>query len=100
MSIRISVETTDLNARSKRGTGEIFAFEQTAYAWLHGPDGKVEKHPTKITLTHWARDGRPERPAYPVGDYSLSPSSFTVGDYGSLQVSPVLVALAPVKAAA
>lgn len=100
MSIRITVKSIELRPRTKKGTGEIFANEQTAYAWLVGSDGKVEEYPTKITLTHWLRNGQPERPPYPVGEYALAPASFTVGDYGTVNVSPVLVALAPVKAAA
>lgn len=100
MSIRITVKTTETAPKRVKATGEIFAHEQTAYAWLVDASGKVEEYPTKIKITHWVRNGQPERAPYPVGDYALAASSFSVGDYGSLNVSPVLVALAPVKAAA
>ena len=94
MSIRITVKSTDLRPRTKKQTGEIFAHEQTAYAWLCDRNGKPEEYPQKVTLTIWQRDGKPEQAAYPVGEYTLAPSSFAVGDYGQLNVSPRLVPVA------
>jgi hypothetical protein len=99
MSIRITVKSTDLRPRTKKGTGEVFAYEQTAYAWLCGRDGKPEEYPSKITLTIWQRDGKAEHPAYEPGDYTLAPASFTVGDYQSLNCSPRLVRIAAQAAA-
>lgn len=94
MSIRITVKSTDLRPRTKKQTGEIFAHEQTAYAWLVGRDGMPEDYPQKVTLTIWMRDGKPEHEPYAPGDYTLAPTSFSVGDYASLQVSPRLVRVA------
>jgi len=91
MTIRVTVKNTDLRQRTKKGTGEIFAYEQQAYAWLFGRDGKPEEYPEKITLTIWMREGKPEHPAYAPGEYTLAPASFSVGEYGSLQCSPRLL---------
>jgi len=99
MSIRITVKSADVRQRTKKATGEIFANEQTAYAWLLDRNGKPEEYPTKITLTHWMRDGRPEREPYPPGEYTLHASSFTVGDYGAIECSPRLVPVAAQAAA-
>jgi len=94
MSIRITVRSADLHERTKKATGQVFAYEQNAFAWLVDRAGKAEEFPTKITLTLWVnKDGTLERPAYPPGDYTLAASSFHVGDYGRLDCSPRLVAV-------
>ena len=92
-NLRFTVRSTDLRPRTKKVGGEVFAHEQTAYVWLFDRDGKLEEFPTKTTLTIWQRDGKPEHPPYSPGEYSLHPSSFTIGDYGSLNCSPRLVAV-------
>jgi len=95
MSLRVTIKSTDLRERTKKATGEIFAYEQVGYAWLCGRDGKPEEYPTKITITHWVRNGRPETPAYEPGEYTLSPASFEVAEYGELKVhTPRLVRVA------
>jgi hypothetical protein len=91
MSIRITVRSSELRQRTKKATGEIFANEQVGYAWLFDRSGKPEEFPVKVTLTHWVRNGKPESDAYPPGEYTLHPASFTVGDYGTLNCSPRLV---------
>lgn len=93
MSIRITVKSTDLRARTKKGTEEVFAFEQIAWAHCFDRNGTPDPYPTKVTLTIWVRDGKREHEAYPLGEYTLDPRSFTIGDYGSLQCSPRLVAV-------
>lgn len=94
MTIRVTVKSTAIRERTKKGTGEIFAHEQQAYAWLFDRDGKPEEYPQKITLTIWLRNGQPERAPYPPGEYTLAPTSFTAGDYGRLECSPRLVPVA------
>lgn len=96
---RVTVKSTDLRERTKRSDGSIFAYEQTGYIWIPDAKGKAPDFPEKITLTHWVRNGKPERDAYPPGDYVITGDSFTVGDYGVLQCSPRLVPVAAQSAA-
>jgi len=90
MSIRIQVasEATTPTRYTNKRTG-MPDKEQTAWAFLTERDGNPSPHPTKITLVV-------EQP-YPVGDYTLHPSAFYVGEWGKLQVVP---RLAPLKAKA
>lgn len=93
MSIRIEISSTDLRDRevTQRSTGKVFRFkEQVAWAYTTNDKGEQHPHPEKITVS--LPRGRED--AYPVGDYTLHPASFYVGNYGSLEMSPRLV---PVK---
>jgi len=97
--LQVTVKSTELRPRVKRSDGTVFAHEQTAYVWIPTPAGKRPDFPEKITLTLWMRNGKPERDAYPPGEYVLSDDSFSVGDYGALQCSPRLVPVAAQAAA-
>jgi len=90
MSIRIQVSSTDTRDTrytSKR-TGKPDK-EQTVWAFLTDRSGNPDPHPTRINVL-MAADDQP----YPVGDYTLHPSSFYVGDYGKLTLT---TRLAPIK---
>jgi hypothetical protein len=93
--IRITVKSTDLTPRTKKGSSVPFAYEQTGYAWLFDRVGKPEEYPQRVALTHWCdKSGSMEGKAYPPGEYTLAPTSYAVGDYGRLTVAPRLVPLA------
>lgn len=94
MTIRIEVKSTDLTPRqvTQRNTGKVFHFqEQTAWAHTCAADGQPHPYPEKLRITL----PRGQETAYPVGDYTLHPGSFYVGQYGDLELS---LRLAPVKA--
>lgn len=77
-----STETTPTRYTSKR-TGRPDQ-EQVGWAFLSNREGVQDRYPTRIVFVV-------DQP-YPVGDYTLSPSAFYVGDYGKLACS---VRLAP-----
>lgn len=94
MSIRIIVKSADLIERDVKGRA---IYEQTAWAFTVDRNGKPNDYPERIRLTFWTdKSGTMEGKAYPPGDYTLGPTSFYVGEYGSLHCSPRLV---PVPAA-
>lgn len=89
MSIRIIVKSAELQERSVKGRP---VWEQTAYAVTCDRNNKPHDFPEKVRLTIWSdKQGNRERDAYPPGEYLLAPSSFYVGDYGAINVSPRLV---------
>ena len=94
MSIRISITSDVINEKTvvQKGTLKKFTFkEQTAWAYTSDINGTPHPHPEKITVSL----PRGQDTAYPPGEYTLHPSSFYVGDFASLQMSPRLT---PVKA--
>lgn len=97
MSIRVSIENEQVNVKSgtnSRGPWQIR--EQEAWAYLSNRDGSAHKHPSRIVISLEA-----EQAPYPVGDYTVSPTSFYVGQYGSLMFRARLQLLKqPVRAAA
>lgn len=93
MSIRIQISseaTTPTKYVSKR-TG-LPDQEQTGWAYIQDRAGVSEPYPTKITFVV-------DHP-YPVGDYTLHPSSFFVGDWSKLQMTTRLMPLKPKASAA
>lgn len=88
MSIRIQIssEATNPTKYVSKRTG-LPDQEQTAWAFLVDRAGVAEPHPTKITFVV-------DHP-YPVGDYTVHPSAFFVGDWNKLQLA---TRLAPLKA--
>jgi len=97
MSIRIVVETIDVQVKSgtnARGPWQIR--EQEVWAYFFNREGKPHAHPSRCVV-NLADDQQP----YPVGDYTLSPTSFFGGKYNSIMFSPRLIpARAPVSKAA
>ena len=90
---RIEIESTQVKERSGRSerTGREYNIrEQQALLFKVG-----SRYPDKIKIT-LDEDARP----YPVGVYELDDESFYPSRFGSLEVRPVLVPVAPaVKAA-
>jgi hypothetical protein len=64
-------------------------FNQKAYADFGGP------YPVEFLLSI---DGPAQ--AYPIGDYTLDPSSYRVNQYGSLEINRFEIKLLPFKKAA
>lgn len=81
--IRIEIETVKTSTRSgtSQRTGNAYSItEQPALLFREG-----ERYPDKISIT--LADGQG---AYPVGQYTLDDSSFSVSRFGGLEVRPVL----------
>ena len=91
MSIRIEVKSaacTDRNVTIKNGprAGQVASFkEQVAYASLMDRDGTAKPYPTEVRLTV-------DQP-YPVGMYTLSPTSFYPDKFGGLTMGRVKLTL-------
>jgi hypothetical protein len=75
----IEVLTTELETRNSKATGKPYHKQQ---AFLHVPGSR---YPTACKL--FAEDGK----AFAPGMYFLAASSFRVGQYGDLEIRPVLV---------
>jgi hypothetical protein len=94
--IQIDIEEAQLETRNKRagGTYQI----QSAYAHLLDSNGNPERYPRKIHLFP-PRDQQGNSVPYQPGKYTLSPSSFRVGNGAFLEIGFVnLVPLTTGKA--
>lgn len=92
--IKVTVHNTEV--REMKGIGKVSgkAYHmhfQTAYAYTHAKDGKLNPFPEKIELTLDTDSNGMPKP-YATGDYQLHPASLYVGKYG-LEVAPKLVPL-------
>ena len=84
--LNIEIDSPDVDVRSGTSkNGQPYSI-RNQNAWLH--NGK--KYPTEFKVR--LQDGQV---AYPVGKYTVDPSSFYVDQYGSLSLRTVLQ---PVKA--
>lgn len=80
MSIRVAIENEQVEVKSgtnSRGPWQIR--EQECWAYLCNRDGTPQKHPSRIVVTL-----EDNQQPYPIGDYTVAPTSFYVGQYGSL----------------
>lgn len=99
--IRIEVKSTEVRTISGTSkTGNPYCIrDQEAYAYTVGRDGQPRPYPERVSLQ--LEDN--QAPIEP-GNYTLSPASLYVGDYGRLMLGrPQLVkvpAVAAAKAAA
>lgn len=100
--IKVTVTSTAVRNMSgnAKATGKPYNLDfQTV--WLHtfGKDGQPNPYPEKaeIMLDH-DKDGAAL--FYPVGDYTLHPSSVFVGRRGDVEIAPRLVAMKPTPKAA
>lgn len=74
--LRVTIENTELKEKSgKRKDGSAFSL-RTQEAWVY----LGRSHPELIELPIWEGNG------YPVGEYTLDPSSFIVNRYKSLEL--------------
>lgn len=67
--------------------------EQVGYAHLVDRNGKPRQYPERVLL-RVERNERGDFIGLPAGDYQPTSASFYVGDYGQLNFSPRLVAIA------
>ena len=91
MPIKIEVESTNTNGWQNPNTGKT-TFKQVAYAYLFDRHGQPERYPRQIEI-NVESDGNMPIP-YSVGEYTLTPQSIKVGQYGSLELSwPKLISV-------
>lgn len=95
--IKVTIHSTDV--RNQKGVSKTtqkpysMSFQD---AWLHLFDraGKPDPHPTRVELTlEHAEDGAAL--FYPLGEYTLHPSSIYVGRDGRLAITPRLLKASP-----
>ena len=79
-----SVNVTERNGNNERGAWSIR--EQEMWAHLFNREGKPMPHPSRISIRL-----DKDQPAYPVGEYTLSPQSFYSGKFASLMFIPRLI---------
>ncbi|HWI05604.1 MAG TPA: single-stranded DNA-binding protein [Acidimicrobiales bacterium] len=94
--LKVTVSSPEVRTRSgisKAKNKPYTMHSQTVYFHTLGRDGKPNAYPDKgEILLDTDEHGNPK--PYAPGEYQLHPTSFYVGDYGSLAVSPRLVPLA------
>lgn len=89
--IKVEVREAVINVRnitSKAGKPLTFR-EQSAYAYTLDRDGKPRPYPQEIVLNIGEHQPEP----YPVGVYTLAPTSVWVDGYRHLTLAPKLVPL-------
>lgn len=93
--IKVTIASTEL--RNMKGVGKASGKPydmdfQTAYVHTLNKQGQPHPFPEKIELiVEKGSDGIPA--AYPIGDYTLHPSSFYVDRGGNLAIAPRLAAI-------
>ena len=93
--IRVSVKSTEVRNQSGNAkvTGKPYNLDfQTV--WIHTSDrkGNPNPYPEKVEIM-LERDQNGAALFYPLGEYTLSPSSIYVGRNGDLSISPRLMPL-------
>ena len=82
MSIRIEVKSPEVleNSGTSNKTGKAYTIrKQKAYAYTMDETGKPNEYPDRIEI-QLDRD----QPAFPIGNYTIAPTSFFVGDFNAL----------------
>jgi len=90
--LRVLIKSTEVQTHSgiAKATNKPFSMRfQRGYAYLVGPDGRVDEMPDKCDI----QLGDKQEP-YAPGDYQISPASFVVGSFkrlslGRLQLVPL-----------
>lgn len=95
--IQISVKSTEV--RNQRGTakasGKPYDMNfQTVWAHTSDRNGNPNPYPEKVEVVLEKND-QGQALFYPLGEYTLSPSSVYVDRGGNLTISPKLVAFKP-----
>lgn len=94
MTIRISIKSTNIAKRSgtAKSSGKPYNIRtQTAWAHTFDREGNPYDYPQRVDIQLEENDS-----AYEIGDYTISPRSFFVGDFDKLAISRLIL----VKAAA
>lgn len=88
----IKVEVSTMKVEERSGTGKsgkpYHMRMQEAFLHVLDKDGKPQKYPVRFELPL-----NTDQPPYAQGDYTLDAASFSVGDFGRVEVRPVLFAL-------
>lgn len=88
MSLRIEVKSSkvlEVNGVSKAGK-PFHMVKQAAWAYTYDSFGEVNPFPERIEMN--IADGAQP---YPVGNYSLDPRSFFIGDFNSLSIGRLVL---------
>jgi len=96
IKIEVTDKVTEKSGISSKTQRPYTIREQQAFAHVFEKDGTASRYPKEIKLSL-----RDDTPAYAAGDYTIAPSSVFVGEFGRMELMPVLVPIkAPVRAAA
>ena len=76
----VTIETTDLI--QKQGKNGAY-YQQLAFVHIPNPDGSPQRYPRQIKIFA-PRDNQNKPVAYPVGEYVMQETSFTVDNYENL----------------
>lgn len=88
MSLRIEVKSSkvlEVNGVSRAGK-PFHMVKQAAWAYTYDSFGEVNPFPERIEMN--IADGAQP---YPVGNYSLDPRSFFIGDFNSLSIGRLVL---------
>lgn len=95
LKIQVETEMIDTKAGTSAKTGKDYCIrEQEAWMFGVGRDGKPQPHPQRIKLT---LDDDQKGP-YPIGAYTLDPSSLYVDRFGQIAIRARLKAVAAASA--
>ena len=81
--MRIEILSTDLITRTSRKNQPYF--QQVGWIYLIDRDGVCDPHPTKIKFMV-SKDAAGQAKPYALGNYTIHPSSFRVGQYDDLEI--------------
>jgi len=82
--MKISIEDTNLIQKTSKQNKPYFL--QQGYAHLVNTDGSPKRYPQEI-LIFPQRDGAGNSVPYQKGDYLLQDSSFSINNFGSLELN-------------
>lgn len=95
MTIQIDIEDTNLIQRNKKDNSGFY-YQQKAYAHIVDRDCVPSRYPKEITIFPPKDDSGNSIP-YPLGEYSVSPNSFRVDNYGNLDLGFLVLRPLPSK---
>ena len=100
--IQVSVTSTEVRNQSgnAKATGKAYSLNfQTVYVHTHARDGKKNPYPEKTEII-LEKNEQGQALFWPIGEYTLAPSSVYVDRSGNLAIAPRLVSIKPKAAAA
>ena len=100
--IQVSVTSTEVRNQSGNAkvSGKPYSLNfQTVYVHTYGRDGKKNPYPEKTEII-LEKNEQGQALFWPIGEYTLAPSSVYVDRSGNLAIAPRLVSIKPKAAAA
>lgn len=96
IKIEVTDKVTEKSGISSKTQRPYSIREQQAFAHVYEKDGTLARYPKEIKLSL-----RDDTPPFAPGDYTIAPASVFIGEFGRMELNPVLVPVkAPVRAAA